>query len=97
MNIFVSNLGFQVNDDDLRSFFEEFGQVDSAKIVLDRETRKSRGFGFVEMPDEDAARKAIKSLDGGTIDGRPVRVNEARPREERPKPSSGSYTGKSRW
>lgn len=97
MNIFVSNLGFQVNDDDLRGFFEEFGQVDSAKIIMDRETRKSRGFGFVEMPDEDDARKAIKTLDGGTIDGRPVRVNEARPREERSGSSHGSYAGKSRW
>jgi len=98
MNIFVSNLGFQVNDDDLRGFFEEFGKVDSAKIVLDRETRKSRGFGFVEMPDDEEARKAIKSLDGGTVDGRPVRVNEARPREERTKSSyGGSYAGKSRW
>ncbi|UAY53970.1 RNA recognition motif domain-containing protein [Arachidicoccus terrestris] len=97
MNIYVSNLSFQVEDEDLRGFFEEFGTVDSAKIVFDRETRKSRGFGFVEMPDNDAARKAIESLDGGSVDGRPLKVSEAKPREERPKTSYGSYAGKSRW
>jgi len=97
MNIYVSNLSFQIEDVDLRDFFEEFGKVDSAKIVFDRETRKSRGFGFVEMPDEAEARKAIESLDGGSVDGRPLKVSEARPREERPKSSFGSYSGKSRW
>ncbi len=94
MNIFVSNLSFSVNDEDLRGFFEEFGKVDSSRIVLDRETRKSRGFGFVEMSDDNEARKAIESLDGASVEGRPLKVNEARPREERTK----SYaTGGSRW
>lgn len=97
MNIYVSNLSFDVTDGDLRGFFEEFGKVDSSKIILDRETRKSRGFGFVEMSDEDEARKAIKTLDGGSIDGRPLKVNEAKPREERARSSYGSYAGKSRW
>jgi len=96
MNIYVSNLSFQIDDEDLRGFFEEFGTVDSAKIVFDRETRKSRGFGFVEMSDDDAAKKAIEALDGGSVDGRPLRVSEARPREERSRPS-GSYAGKNRW
>ncbi|MDE1192056.1 MAG: RNA-binding protein [Arachidicoccus sp.] len=98
MNIFVSNLSFDILDEDLRGFFEEFGTVDSSKIVFDRETRRSRGFGFVEMPNEDEARKAIKALDGGSVEGRPLKVNEAKPREERPRSSSyGSYAGKSRY
>lgn len=97
MNIYVSNLGFQIEDDDLRGFFEEFGTVGTSKVVFDRETRKSRGFGFVEMPNDDEARKAIESLDGGTVDGRPLKVSEAKPREERSGASAGSYAGKSRW
>ena len=97
MNIYVSNLSFQIEDDDLRGFFEEFGTVDSSKVVFDRETRKSRGFGFVEMPNEEEARKAIASLDGGTVDGRPLKISEAKPREERSNASGGSYAGKSRW
>ncbi len=97
MNIFVSNLSFDTTDEDLKDFFEEFGKVDSSKIVFDRETRRSRGFGFVEMPDEDEARKAIKSLDGGSVDGRPLKVSEAKPREERSTSPRGSYAGKSRW
>ncbi|ANI89401.1 RNA-binding protein [Arachidicoccus ginsenosidimutans] len=95
MNIYVSNLSFDILDEDLRGFFEEFGKVDSSKVVFDRETRRSRGFGFVEMPDDDEARKAIKSLDGGSVDGRPLKVNEAKPREERTK--SYAPSGRSRW
>lgn len=97
MNIFVSNLSFDIQDDDLRGFFEEFGKVDSSRIVFDRETRRSRGFGFVEMPDEDEARKAIKSLNGGSVDGRPLKVNEAKPREERTQRTASYSSSRSRW
>jgi len=83
MNIYVSNLGFNVQDEDLKDFFIPYGEVTSAKVIMDRETGKSRGFGFVEMPDDTAARKAIQELDQGTVEGRVIKVTEAKPREER--------------
>lgn len=83
MNIYVSNLSFNVTDDDLEGFFAEYGQVSSARVISDKFTGKSRGFGFVEMPDDEAARKAIAELDGGKVEGREIKVAEARPREER--------------
>jgi len=83
MNIYVSNLSFNVQDDDLRGFFESYGDVTSAKVILDKFTNKSRGFGFVEMSDDEAARKAIAELNGGIVEGRAINVTEARPREER--------------
>ncbi|RMH66140.1 MAG: RNA-binding protein [Calditrichaeota bacterium] len=84
MNIFVRNISFQVSDDELRAAFEAYGEVDSAKIIKDRETGRSRGFGFVEMPQEEEARQAIENLNGSDINGREIFVSEARPREERP-------------
>ncbi len=101
MNIYVSNLSFNVQDDDLRGFFESYGDVASAKIILDKFTNKSRGFGFVEMSDDEAARKAITELNGGMVEGRAINVTEARPREERPRNDnrrsfSNSNSG-SRW
>jgi RNA recognition motif-containing protein len=94
MNIYVSYLSFNVHDEDLRDFFTPFGDVTSAKIINDRTTGKSRGFGFVEMSDAAAAKNAIKSLDGGTVEGRTVRVVEAKPKED--SGSSGStYRSKS--
>ncbi|MBL7751066.1 MAG: RNA-binding protein [Chitinophagaceae bacterium] len=84
MNIYVSNLSFNVTDEDLRSYFEEYGEVSSAKVITDKFTQRSRGFGFVEMGDDEAARKAIAELDGATADGRAIKVTEAKPREERP-------------
>ncbi len=83
MNIYVSNLGYGVHDEDLNKLFEEYGSVSSAKVITDKFTSKSRGFGFVEMSDQQAAETAIRELNGKMIDGRPVRVSEARPREER--------------
>ncbi|MBR5373077.1 MAG: RNA-binding protein [Paludibacteraceae bacterium] len=88
MNIFVSNLSYAVTDADLCELFKEYGEVSSAKVILDRETQKSRGFGFVEMPDDEAARKAISELEGGEFDGRTIHIKEAQPREER-RPSGG--------
>lgn len=70
-------------DDDLRGFFEDYGQVTSSKVILDKMTNRSRGFGFVEMTDDAAAQKAIAELDGATVEGRAIRVTEAKPREER--------------
>jgi RNA recognition motif-containing protein len=84
MNIYVSNLSFNVQDEDLREFFTEYGEVSSAKVIMDKFTNRSRGFGFVEMPDNAAAQKAIQELDGATVEGRAIKVSEAKPREERP-------------
>lgn len=84
MNIYVSNLGFNVTDEDLKEFFTPFGEVSSAKVIMDRVSNQSRGFGFVEMPDEAASKKAIAELNGATVENRTIKVNEARPKEERP-------------
>lgn len=84
MNIYVSNLSFNVQDEDLREFFAPFGEVASVKVIMDKITNQSRGFGFVEMPDEAASKKAIAELDGATVENRIIKVNEARPKEARP-------------
>lgn len=83
MNIYVGNLPYSVRDDELRELFAEYGEVSSAKVIMDRETNRSKGFGFVEMPDNGAAQAAIDALNGNDSGGRPLRVNEARPRENR--------------
>jgi RNA recognition motif-containing protein len=83
MNIYVSNLSFNVQDEDLREFFTPFGEVSSAKVIMDRISNQSRGFGFIEMPDEAASRKAIAELDGATVENRTIKVTEARPKEQR--------------
>ena len=82
MNIYVSNLSFDLQDGDLKDFFTPYGAVESAKVIMDKETGRSRGFGFVEMSDESAAMKAINDLNGALVKGRPLRVNEAKPRSE---------------
>lgn len=84
MNIFVGNLSYQAVDEDLREAFSQFGQVTSANVIIDKFTGKSRGFGFVEMPNREEALAAIAALNNGMIKGRAAKVNEARPREERP-------------
>ncbi|MER3463820.1 MAG: RNA-binding protein [Chitinophagaceae bacterium] len=84
MNIYVSNLSFNVQDEDLREFFTEYGEVTSAKVITDKFTGKSRGFGFVEMSDNAAAQKAITELDNATVEGRNIRVMEAKPKEDQP-------------
>ncbi len=91
MNIYVSNLSFNVQDEELRELFTSYGEVTSAKIITDKATGKSRGFGFVEMPDAEAAQKAIAELDNGTIDNRTIKVMEAKPREERPARSNSPF------
>ncbi len=81
-NIYVGNLSFQTSSDSLRTAFEGFGEVSSANVVSDRETGRSRGFGFVEMHDDGDAQSAIVALNDKDLDGRVLNVNEARPRAE---------------
>ena len=83
MNIYVGNLAREATEDDLRQAFEAFGQVTSAKIITDKFTGDPRGFGFVEMPNSPEAQSAINGLDGTDLKGRSMKVNEARPREDR--------------
>ena len=90
MNIYVSNLSFNVQDEDLKEFFTPYGEVSSAKVITDRETGRSRGFGFVEMPDETASKKAIAELNGATVENRAISVSVAKPKEDR---SSGGGRG----
>ncbi|MGA8432913.1 MAG: RNA-binding protein [Candidatus Sulfotelmatobacter sp.] len=82
-NIFVGNLSFSTNEDELRQLFEPFGQVDRVSIMTDRDTGRSRGFGFVEMASNEDGEKAITALNGSQIGGRTLNVNEARPKTER--------------
>ena len=97
MNIYVSNLSFAVVDEDLRSYFAEYGEVTSAKVIMDKYTNRSKGFGFVEMSDDAAAQKAIAELDGATVDGRAIKVSVAKPREERPARTQRPSYSNSRW
>lgn len=83
MNMYVSNLGFHTSEDDLRKLFEAFGSVSSAKIITDRETGKSRGFGFVEMSSEPEAAQAMNKLNGKEVEGRSISVTIAREKENR--------------
>lgn len=85
MKIFVGSLPFSTTDDELNQLFAQHGTVDSAKVLTDRETGRSRGFGFVEMSNDDEAKAAIEALNNSDIGGRNIVVNEARPREERPR------------
>jgi cold-inducible RNA-binding protein len=91
VNIFVGNLAFSATDDNLRQLFESHGVVDKVNIITDRDTGRSKGFGFVEMPDSAAAKAAIQGLNGKELEGRALTVNEAKPREPRREPS------RSRW
>ena len=93
MNIYVSNLSFNVQDEDLREFLAPYGEVTSAKVIMDKMTNQSRGFGFVEMSDETASKKAIAELDGATVENRTIKVMEAKPREDRPARNNGGFRG----
>ena len=83
MNIYVGNLSYGMSEDELRDAFGAFGEVSTVKILMDRETGRSRGFGFVEMPNKSEAETAIAQLNGKDVGGRALRINEARPREQR--------------
>ncbi len=89
-NIYVGNLPFNASEEEVRSAFEEFGAVISVKLITDRETGRPRGFAFVEMENADEGNSAIQALDGQPMGGRPMRINEAKPREARPPRSSFS-------
>lgn len=92
MKIYVGNLGYSVNDSTLRSLFEPFGTVESAKVISDRDTGASKGFGFVEMSNADG-QKAMNALNGREVEGRALRVNEAKPQE----PRTGGGGGRNRY
>ncbi|MEE2875156.1 MAG: RNA-binding protein [Chloroflexota bacterium] len=83
MNIYCGNISYRMTEDDLRELFGEYGNVDDANVIIDRDTGRSKGFGFVEMANDTEANAAIKALDGQENGGRQLRVNEARPREPR--------------
>ena len=84
MNIYIANIPFKAKDNDLRELFEQYGEVQSAKIIMDKVTQRSRGFGFVEMNDDAEAREAIESLNGADFMGKTLVVNEASPRTDNP-------------
>lgn len=84
MNIYVGNLPYTVTDDEIREAFSEFGEVSSVNIIMDKFSGQSKGFGFVEMPNNSEADEAIKALNGSSFKGRNIKVNQAKPRGERP-------------
>ena len=87
MNIYVGNLSYRMTDEDLGKLFSTYGTVSESKIVIDRETGRSKGFGFVEMPNQAEGDEAIKQLDGKDIEGRNIKVNVAKPKEDKPRRS----------
>lgn len=89
MNIYVSGLSYRISDDDLRQLFEEYGAIKSAKVITDRETGRSRGFGFVEMDNDDEAKRAIEELTGAEYDGKVISVTEAKPKTDKPRGGGG--------
>jgi len=93
MNLYVSNIAFKLRDDELRQAFEPYGEIVSSKIIMDRETGRSRGFGFVEFASRDAGQAAIDALNGADLSGKEISVSEARAREERPARSFGGGNG----
>lgn len=94
MNIYVSNLSYGTSGDSLQNLFSEYGEVSSARIITDRETGRSRGFGFVDMPNDEEGQKAIEELNGVDFEGKTISVTVARPREERP--AGGGFGGGNR-
>ena len=96
MKIYVGNLNYNITEDDLRTTFEPFGDVGEATVISDRFSGRSKGFGFVEMPNQAEAEKAIAELNGKEIQGRSLVVNQARPREERPRRNGDRFGSGSR-
>jgi len=99
MNIYVGNLSYQTTEDELRDLFAEFGDVVSAKLIVDKFTGQSKGFGFVEMSNNSEAQKAMDELNGRDVNGRSVTVNQARPRQDRSRGGGGGrgYGGGNRY
>ena len=96
MNIFVARLNYSTSEDALRDLFSQFGEVSSAKIIMDRDTGRSKGFGFVEMPSDDEGNAAIQALDGSELDERNIVVKVARPSNDRP-PRRDNYSPRNRY
>ena len=96
MNIYVGNLSYKASEEELRQAFEAYGQVSSVAIIKDAATGQSRGFAFVEMPNAAEGQAAIQGMNGNELNGRPLKVNEARPREERPRRDGGFGGGQRR-
>jgi RNA recognition motif-containing protein len=94
MNMYISNLSFQTTDEDLRKLFTQYGTVSSAKVITDRETGRSRGFGFVEMESSKEANEAMKNLNNKDIEGRPISVTVAREKENK---GSNNFDGRKKW
>jgi len=97
MNIYVGNLPFEIDDTELENTFTPFGEVSSARVIQDRFSGRSRGFGFVEMADDSQAEAAIQALNGKEFSGRPLTVNEAKPREDKRGGDGGGGGGERRW
>ncbi len=93
MDIYVGNLAYATNDDTLRTAFSQYGEVASARVVSDRMTGRSKGFGFVEMPDREQAQAAIDGLNGTDLDGRTLRVNESQPKPQEDRRGGGGFRG----
>lgn len=93
MNLYISNLSYNVTDADLNKLFADYGEILSARVITDRETGRSRGFGFVELKDDDLAKKAIEELNQATYDEKVINVTEARPREDRGGNRGGGFGG----
>ena len=87
MKIYIGNLDYSTTSEDVKTAFAQFGSIESAEVIVDRNTGRSKGFGFVEMGNDDEARAAIAGLDGKNLDGRLIKVNEARPRSDGPRPA----------
>jgi len=94
MNIFIGNLNFGLSEDELKEVFEEYGEVTSAKIITDKYTGRSKGFGFVEMSNDEQAKQAIEALDGADFKGRNINVNQAREKSDDNRRSGGDFNKK---
>ena len=92
-NLFIGSLAYATTDDALKAFFEEIGEVESARVIVDRETNRSKGFGFVQFVDEANNQKAVDQLTGKDLDGRAITVTLARPKEDRPRSNDGGNNG----
>lgn len=96
-NLFVGSLAYATTDDSLKAFFEQIGEVESARVITDRDTHRSKGFGFVTFVDEASNQKAIDDLNGKELDGRPITVTAARPKEDRPQRDNGGSFRQRSW
>ncbi len=97
MNIYCGNLSYDSTESDVRDMFAAHGEVSSVRLISDRDSGRPKGFGFVEMPNDDEARTAIEALNGVEMQGRQIKVNEARPREDRGSRGGGGGGGRGRW